>query len=84
MILERNLGGADRLFRLVLAVLFFQLLLVLEGPARLLGLLGALPLAAVLLGWSPLYACLGISTWDEPPTTRDELLSPRPDLRRTR
>ena len=84
MIVGRNLGGADRLFRLVVAILFFQLLLVLDGSARLIGLVGALPFAAALLGWSPLYGSLGISTSDDPPAERNDRLARQSDLRRGR
>jgi hypothetical protein len=58
--MHRNLSGEDRLFRLVLALAVLPLLLVLNGSAQLIGLLGLEPLAAALFGWSPLYALFGV------------------------
>jgi hypothetical protein len=58
--MRRNLGGEDRLFRLVLALSILPLGLVLEGDASLLGLIGLEPLLAALVGWSPFYAMFGI------------------------
>jgi hypothetical protein len=62
MSMRRNLGGEDRLFRLVLAVAVLPLWLVLDGNAGLLGLAGLGPLLAALIGWSPLYAVFGVSS----------------------
>jgi hypothetical protein len=56
------MGRDDRLFRCILGLALFQLVFVLDGPARILGLAGLLPIAAGLIGWSPLYAWLGIIT----------------------
>ena len=58
--MRRNLGGEDRLFRLVLALAVLPLWLVLDGPAALLGLAGIEPLLVALVGWSPLYALFGV------------------------
>ena len=58
--MRRNLGGEDRLFRLVLALSVLPLALVLEGNASLLGWIGLEPLLAALFGWSPFYAMFGI------------------------
>ena len=58
--MRRNLGGEDRLFRVVLALAVLPLWLVLDGHGRLLGLAGLEPLLAALIGWSPLYAAFGI------------------------
>lgn len=58
--MRRNLGGEDRLFRLVLALAVLPLWFVLDGHARFLGLVGIEPLLAALIGWSPLYAAFGV------------------------
>jgi hypothetical protein len=60
MSMRRNLGGEDRLFRLVLALAVLPLWLVLDGDAGLLGLAGLEPLLVALVGWSPLYAMFGV------------------------
>jgi hypothetical protein len=58
--MRRNLGGEDRLFRLVLALSILPLGFVLNGQASLIGLIGLEPLLAALVGWSPFYAMFGI------------------------
>jgi hypothetical protein len=67
--MQRNVGGEDRLFRLVLALTLFPLMFVLDGQAQLIGLAGLEPLMVALLGWSPLYALFGVcSHGTEAPT----------------
>lgn len=60
--MKANVGGIDKVVRLVAAVALFSLFFVLEGNARYLGLVGIVPLATSLLGWCPLYTVLGINT----------------------
>lgn len=60
--MKANIGGFDKAVRLVAAAAMFSLFLVLEGNARLWGLVGIVPLATALLSWCPLYTVLGIST----------------------
>jgi len=72
--MRRNLNAADRLFRLVLALTLFPLGFVLDGDARLLGLLGVLPLVAAVLGWSPIYALLRVGAARPPERVRHAAL----------
>lgn len=60
--MKTNVGGIDKVVRLVAAAALFSLFFVLEGNARLFGLAGIVPLATALLAWCPLYTVLGIST----------------------
>lgn len=60
--MRRNLSAEDRLFRLVVGLTLLPLAVVLDGDARLIGLLSAIPLLQSLFGWSPMYALIGIST----------------------
>lgn len=60
--MKTNVGGIDKVVRLVAAAALFSLYFVLEGNARWLGLAGIVPLATALLSWCPLYSVLGIST----------------------
>lgn len=53
--MKTNVGTIDRLVRAVLGLAFLSLILILEGNARWLGLIGLLPLATALLGWCPAY-----------------------------
>lgn len=57
-----NVGGIDRLLRILLGLGLLSLLFVLDGEARWWGLLGILPLASGLLRSCPPYALLGINT----------------------
>jgi hypothetical protein len=57
-----NVGGTDKLVRIVVGVGLLSLLFLLKGDARLLGLIGILPLATGLVGYCPLYSVLGLNT----------------------
>lgn len=60
--MKANVGGIDKVVRLVAAVALFSLFFVLEGNARLFGLAGIVPLATALMSWCPLYSLVGINT----------------------
>jgi hypothetical protein len=60
--MKTNVGSVDRIVRLLAAVALFSLFFVLEGNARLFGLIGIVPLATGLLSWCPLYAMIGVDT----------------------
>lgn len=60
--MKTNVGGIDKVVRLLLAAGLFSLFFVLEGNARWFGLIGLVPLATALIGSCPLYSVLGIST----------------------
>ena len=57
-----NVGNADKLIRIIAGVCILSLLFLLKGDARLLGLIGIVPLATGLVGYCPLYAMLGVNT----------------------
>jgi hypothetical protein len=60
--MEPNVGTIDRASRAVLGLGLLSLILLLEGNARWLGLIGLVPLATAFLGWCPVYLPFGIST----------------------
>ena len=60
--MKMNVGGVDRVIRVVVGLGLLSLLFVLEGTARLLGLIGIVPLATALAGYCPLYTVLRLST----------------------
>lgn len=60
--MSRNVGTADRVARVLVAIAFFSLLFLLEGTVRWIGLFGIVPLATALVGNCPLYSLLGIDT----------------------
>lgn len=60
--MQANVGGADRIIRIILGLALLSLLFILEGEARYLGLIGIVPIATALLNWCPAYAIFGINT----------------------
>jgi hypothetical protein len=58
--MKRNVGGIDRIVRIVAGLAILSLVFV--GPQSLWGLVGIVPLATGLLGWCGLYGVFGIST----------------------
>lgn len=60
--MSRNVGPLDRSLRIVAGLALLSLLLILEGNARWLGLIGIVPLATAFLRWCPAYGLVGINT----------------------
>jgi membrane protein implicated in regulation of membrane protease activity len=58
--MKSNVGGMDRVLRIVLGLVLIGL--TLTGNIGVWGWLGIVPLATGLLGWCPPYAMLGFST----------------------
>jgi hypothetical protein len=59
-IMKKNVGGADRIFRIVAGAAILSLAFV--GPASPWAYLGIIPLATGLIGSCPPYALFGFST----------------------
>jgi hypothetical protein len=57
-----NVGNTDKVIRIIVGVCILSLLFLLKGDARLLGLIGIVPLATGLVGYCPLYSMLGLNT----------------------
>jgi hypothetical protein len=60
--MQKNVGSADKIVRIVLGLGLLSLLFLLEAPMRWLGLIGIVPLVTSLMGWCPLYTLLGVNT----------------------
>lgn len=60
--MKSNVGGADRVIRIILGIILLVLLFVLEGNIRYIGLLGIVLLFTALVGWCPLYLPFKINT----------------------
>ena len=60
--MKTNVGGADRVVRIVAGVGLLSLALLLDGEARWWGLVGLVPLVTGLAGWCPIYPLLGFDT----------------------
>jgi len=57
-----NIGGVDRIVRIIAGCALISLFFFLRGDARWLGLLGVVPVATGLIAFCPLYSALGWST----------------------
>lgn len=60
--MKTNLGGIDRLLRVVIGLALLAFLVLGEGSARWLGAIGVVPLLTALFGFCPLYSLFGIRT----------------------
>ena len=60
-----NVGGLDKVIRIIVGIGVMSLFFVLKGDARWLGLIGVIPLATGLAGYCPLYSVLGFRTCAE-------------------
>lgn len=60
--MKANVGGIDKIVRIVAGLAILSLLFILEGGARLWGLVGLLPLLTGLLGYCPAYSLFGLNT----------------------
>ena len=60
--MKANVGGMDRILRIVAGLGVLSLFFVLEGDARFWGLIGLVPLLTGVTNFCPLYTVLGINT----------------------
>jgi hypothetical protein len=60
--MKANVGGVDRLLRILVGIGLLALVLVLQGDARWWGLAGILPLATGIFRFCPAYTLFGLST----------------------
>jgi hypothetical protein len=60
--MKSNVGGVDKVVRIVAGLALLSLFLVLDGSARWWGAVGLVPLTTALLGWCPLYTLLGVNS----------------------
>jgi Protein of unknown function (DUF2892) len=58
--MKTNVGGIDRILRIVLGLVLIAL--TLTGTIGVWGWIGVVPLATALFGFCPLYTVLGFST----------------------
>ena len=58
--MKLNVGGADRVIRIVLGLALIGL--TLTGNIGVWGWIGIVPLATGAIGWCPPYAMLGFNT----------------------
>lgn len=61
--MHTNIHYIERILRIVLGLSLLSL--AFWGPSNLLFLIGIIPLVTGLHGWCPLYALLGVSTYQK-------------------
>lgn len=60
--MKANVGGIDRVVRILAGIGILSLVFVLEGTARYWGLVGLVPLATGVFRFCPAYALFGLNT----------------------
>jgi hypothetical protein len=60
--MNANVGGIDRVVRIIAGLAILSLYFVLEGPARWWALAGFVVLATGVVRWCPAYLPFGISS----------------------
>jgi hypothetical protein len=62
--MSTNIGGIDRVLRIVFGLALIGAALGLYGPAytSVWGWIGVIPLGTALIGWCPAYTLFGMNT----------------------
>ncbi|MEI8396837.1 MAG: DUF2892 domain-containing protein [Rhodospirillaceae bacterium] len=60
--MTKNVGGIDRVLRIIVGLGVLSLLFVLDGSQRWLGLIGLVPLLTAAISFCPLYPLVGFNT----------------------
>jgi hypothetical protein len=65
-VVEKNVGSADKVVRVIIGLGLLSMLFWMEGNAKWWGLIGILPLFTAAIGWCPAYMPFGIKTCKTP------------------
>ncbi|MBK8016630.1 MAG: DUF2892 domain-containing protein [Betaproteobacteria bacterium] len=60
--MKSNVGGIDRLLRIVVGIALLAMFFVAEGTLKYVGLIGIVPLLTGLFRFCPLYSIVGLNT----------------------
>lgn len=60
--MAKNVGSADKVIRIIIALALFSLYFILEGNLRYLSAIGLIPLVTGFVSWCPLYSLFGLNT----------------------
>jgi Inner membrane protein YgaP-like, transmembrane domain len=60
--MKANVGGVDKILRIVGGLVLLSLILILDGNARWWGLVGLVPLLTGLINFCPIYTLIGLNT----------------------
>ena len=63
--MKRNVGTTEKWVRIIVGIVILSLLIFIPSGWRWLGLIGLIPLITGIIGYCPMYALLGISTYKE-------------------
>jgi hypothetical protein len=61
-VMKTNVGGIDKVLRIVAGLALLSLIFIIDGSARWWGLVGIVPLLTGTLGWCPAYTLVGLNT----------------------
>lgn len=62
--MEKNVGDADKIGRIILGLALLSLFYFLDGSnAKYLGLIGIVPIGTAIFGFCPLYPMMKINTF---------------------
>lgn len=64
--MKANVGGIDKVLRIVVGLAVLSLVFVLPEPTRWWGLAGLVPLLTGFMNFCPLYSILGLNTCPVP------------------
>jgi hypothetical protein len=60
--MKANVGGFDRILRIVVGVVFLAAVVILDGNARWFGLIGIVPLLTGIFRYCPAYVPFGFTS----------------------
>ena len=60
--MKTNVGGLDRVLRIVVGLVFLSAVVMVEGNTRWFGLIGLLPLFTGIFAYCPAYVLFGFSS----------------------
>ena len=60
--MTQNIGGVEKIIRIVLGVALLVWGFVLSDPVNYWGAIGVVPLLTALIGWCPAWSMVGINT----------------------
>ncbi len=60
--MTQNIGGIEKIIRIVLGVALLVWGFVLSDPVNYWGAIGVVPLLTALIGWCPAWSLVGINT----------------------
>ncbi len=60
--MKPNVGGIDKIVRIIVGIALLSLLLWVDGRDKWFGLIGLVPLLTVVMRWCPFYTVFGINS----------------------